>query len=317
MSARRAANAAPVASVSKEKDDMCPDCNKAVLDKEKGVQCEICEFWFHIKCQKLTEDAYVCLQQNEAFHFYCLGCNRGVVKLLQTMRKVEERQDRFEATLDQLRVDMNALRADLQTVSDLNKSTDTKLETVIESKLVENIQCKVDDSVASHVKILKDDVAESMEIEKRRTNLIFHGVKESGVVSLDDFSKHPDQEMIEEILKTGLRLDASRHIEEIQRIGRFVAGKDRPVRVRVKTFEARSEILKRAHDLKENENFKRVFIAPDLTRKQQAIDKDLREKLKDIREKGEQNAKIKAGKVIKNGVGGQVIILYQPLNITS
>jgi len=70
-------------------------------------------------------------------------------------------------------------------------------------------------------------------------------------MDLDTFgtAKSPDQEMVEEILRVGLRLDASRHIEEIQRIGWFTAGKVRPLKVKVKTFEARNEILIRAQEL--------------------------------------------------------------------
>ena len=63
--------------------------------------------------------------------------------------------------------------------------------------------------------------------------------------------------------------------------------------------------------------FKKVYIAPDLTRKQQALDKDLREKLRQLRDAAKEGVKratrIEAGKVIKNEKGKQDIILYQPM----
>ena len=73
----------------------------------------------------------------------------------------------------------------------------------------------------------------SIEIEKRRNNIVLHGVCEkvqTSITNLGDlldkvFTKTPDQELVEEILKEGLKIDASRHIEEVQRIGRYVAGK--------------------------------------------------------------------------------------------
>jgi len=105
--------------------------------------------------------------------------------------------------------------------------------------------------VDSKVKVMKEDVAESLEIDKRKCNLVFHGVKESGPDSLDTDMKSPDQDFIEEILKVGLHLDAYRHIEEIQRIGRYSEGKIRPLRVKIRTFDTRNEILKRARDLKD------------------------------------------------------------------
>jgi len=68
-------------------------------------------------------------------------------------------------------------------------------------------------------------------------------------------------------------LYASRHIEEVQRIGHFVQGKSRPLKVKIKTVEASSEILKRARILKDNDTFKKIYIAPDMTRGQQEVDK--------------------------------------------
>jgi len=51
-----------------------------------------------------------------------------------------------------------------------------------------------------------------LEIEKKRTNVIFHGVKES-----DDLAE--DVEKIKEILSNGLSLEWERHLGEMYRIG--------------------------------------------------------------------------------------------------
>jgi len=62
-------------------------------------------------------------------------------------------------------------------------------------------------------------------------------------------------------------------------------------------------ILLKAKDLKSVENYKRMFISPDLTRKQQKVDKQLRAMLKRFRAKGESTAnKIKYGKIVKTSV---------------
>ena len=36
----------------------CPDCSKVVSKSDAGIQCEVCEDWFHPKCQKITDDVY-------------------------------------------------------------------------------------------------------------------------------------------------------------------------------------------------------------------------------------------------------------------
>ena len=53
---------------------------------------------------------------------------------------------------------------------------------------------------------MKDDLSESLEIEKRKNNLIFHGVKETDGVE--------DRDYIAEMLKDGLQMDS-----EVCRVG--------------------------------------------------------------------------------------------------
>ena len=59
--------------------------------------------------------------------------------------------------------------------------------------------------------------AEGLEIEKKKNNLIFFGIKENDSLS--------DKVVICEILSEGLKLDGSRHVEEVFRVGRFSAEK--------------------------------------------------------------------------------------------
>ena len=59
------------------------------------------------------------------------------------------------------------------------------------------------------------------------------------------------------------------------------------------------EILQRAKQLKDHMAFKKVFITPDLTHKQQEVDKKLRDKLKELRTNGSDEYRIKRGKIVK------------------
>jgi hypothetical protein len=57
--------------------------------------------------------------------------------------------------------------------------------------------------------------------------------------------------------------------------------------------------------------FDKIFVSPDLTKLQQAEDKHLRTKLKEIRDGGEKEAKISNGKIVKS-VNNQLNVLYEP-----
>ena len=80
-------------------------------------------------------------------------------------------------------------------------------------------------------------------------------------------------------------------------------------------MDGKKEILSRAKELRNVENFKRMFISPDLTRRQQKADKELRTELKKFREQGESTAKIRYGKIVKN-VNGREVVLYQAAQIS-
>ena len=43
-----------------EKDfhGICPECNKYVTYRSKGVECECCLNWYHVKCGDISDDEY-------------------------------------------------------------------------------------------------------------------------------------------------------------------------------------------------------------------------------------------------------------------
>ena len=92
-------------------------------------------------------------------HWYCKGCNKGMARLLQTMSALQERQEKMERCLNLVTKEIDdikkkylmEIRGEIEVVRKLQSENDTKHETAIEAKLVEqvqvNITSKVDDKV--------------------------------------------------------------------------------------------------------------------------------------------------------------------------
>ena len=116
------------------------------------------------------------------------------------------------------------------------------------------------------------------------------------VPELDD---KMDAEQVCDILKCGLHFDNDRHVIDMQRVGRPVRDRVRPVRVKLQTVEGKYEVLRRAKHLKGQDSFKKIFIQLNMTAKQQKVDKDLTDHLKAFRDSGETNVQIRADKIIK------------------
>jgi PHD-finger len=78
-------------SESKELDEDCGECGNKVV--KEAVECEVCERWFHIKCVGVAVGAYKVLGAEKSLHWFCKGCDRGVVN---TWKKLQERQEKLK-----------------------------------------------------------------------------------------------------------------------------------------------------------------------------------------------------------------------------
>ena len=55
----------------------CKICNNSINNKDSAVQCDICQFGIHIKCNKLNYIDYKYLQESSD-PWYCISCCDGI-----------------------------------------------------------------------------------------------------------------------------------------------------------------------------------------------------------------------------------------------
>ncbi len=79
----------------KEDLEKCGECKLDVTRTDKAIQCEICELWFHCKCEDMLDETYKVVKQNK-IHFFCGRCDKSVGKILKTMVNLTIRQDKLE-----------------------------------------------------------------------------------------------------------------------------------------------------------------------------------------------------------------------------
>ena len=112
------------------------------------------------------------------------------------------------------------------------------------------------------------------ELERRKLNVVIVNMKESEEREIEKRIKH-DMEICIELFRNGLGIIDIKP-ERIDRIGRKMEGRVRPMLVKVKSEEERWQILKRNTKLRNNENYKRVFINKDMSREEREKDRRLR-----------------------------------------
>ena len=70
-------------------NDSCGTCNSPVLTEDKAMFCDICTYWYHIKCIGVSARKYQFLKENEDVHWYCPGCNRAAKSLHQEILTIK------------------------------------------------------------------------------------------------------------------------------------------------------------------------------------------------------------------------------------
>jgi len=168
---------------------------------------------------------------------------------------------------------------------------DEKLNTTVDIT-VNNVRKDMDECMMAFEKKVKATVEDAADVERRKYNIVILGVKESEEETEDD-------EVVTGILGSGLHVDPVRNVDNVMRIGRKTKGRHRAIRVKIKSIDSKNEIMKGAKELKECEKFKGVYIQPDLSLAQQKTDKELWDEVKRLRNAGETDVEIKAGKVVK------------------
>lgn len=321
---------------AKKGSDRCTVCNTAVSKKEQAVACEACERWCHIMCAGIDGKTYETLKAVDNLHWFCNECNGRVVKMLSDITQLQKKQEEMEKRQVDFEKGMRDLNTtflgevaimrekvekvveEVQLVKDGHgkleqrlageKARDKQIDELTAAFIQDGpwvVRKEVENEMNMGLRAVREDVEEKLEIERRKENLVIHGVPETDA--------ERDIDTVTQILSLGLHLDFTRYVESMMRIGRVQTERPRPLRLKLKSQNARKEILARAKNLKESEDYKRMFITPDLTRKQQEADKELRMKLKEIREGGEPEAKIKFGKIVKNVGGRMEMVLFQPV----
>lgn len=328
------------------KKDKCGKCSGGVGKKDQGVACESCETWFHAACLNIDAALYGNLKNMVNLHWFCDGCNDNAMKMIADLSQLQKRQDELEQEHKNLQSGLSAIINDVKIlrgeITEINNFIKDKQEDkadiekqvkelttacINDGSWVDKVKNKVDiekqvqeltaayindgtwvgsvkKEMEEEMSAVKGDMEENFEIERRKYNLVIHGIPEGS-------DEDSDWDKLNDILGDGLNMDPKRHVEMIMRLGRGTEGKARPLRIKLVTLEGRKEILARAKNLKNIDRFKKLFITPDLTKKQQEVDKVLRMKLKEIRDNGEKEAKINNGRIVKNGEGGQVLVLFQ------
>lgn len=316
----------------------CGSCLKAVLDQESGVMCEICNNWYHCRCQGIGDQLYSILNQYAELHWFCKGCQAGADKLLALLTRMQTKVDKLEDELARTQFDIRSemtnaiqqLKTDLagvnhrcdeyekkveeykkemndmiaeklpDMVADINNDSTPSWSEIV-AKEIDTRMSSVSAEVATlqqQTKIIQQDKQEQEEIDRRKTNLILHGMVEAADAN---GAQEEDENGIADILHVIGCDDVS--VESVIRLGRKSdeeGAKPRPIKLVLASESQKDKVLRKSKNLRSqtDNRFSAVFMHQDLTPLQRERRHMLLQELKNRRDQGETNLVLRNWKIV-------------------
>ena len=70
----------------------CESCLKPVMENDDAVECELCDYWFHVRCQGISDQLYKTLRKfKTVVHWFCRGCRAGAEKVLLATSRLQKK----------------------------------------------------------------------------------------------------------------------------------------------------------------------------------------------------------------------------------
>ncbi len=292
----------------------CGKRDKAFKPKDKVVKCSTCRQNFHAKCQHVSETTYDAIKDEEAdLDWYCSACKVVTRNMSQNLARLDQRVTALEAVIDD--------KVDTDEVEKINKALEDKADKEVVEELSRKIESmeqentgKLDKDTEELSKLLEEKLKEQREIieknkahqtsrgtetfaeavkemenrERRKNNLIFHNIKESGTVN-PDVRRAEDVSFVMKILRENLKVESEIQTDQegkamAKRLGARKANNSRSLMVTFRPIDV-PRILKKAKKLAEadNEEIRKIVIKPDQTPFQREEERKL------VKEKNDRN----------------------------
>ena len=172
---------------------------------------------------------------------------------------------------------------------------------------------KVEGLMADRVEeIVQKEIGEERERRIREWNVVIRGMDDVSLREDDEDEKEEEQGAVGGINPPSGRMDqqmmTERKVEYLVESGlelpkinitgiRKLRNKDIVI-ITLGSREEKHKVLDKARSLNRTDMWKNVYVTPDMTRKEQEIDYNLRKELKERRDKGEKNLVKRGGRLV-------------------
>ena len=243
---------------------------KLLKKNDDGIECETCLKWFHLDCTNLTHTMYAILSVNDGVDYGiswdCMSCKNSKRDVIKTL----------SSKIDTLIETIDSLKSELRDESQKR----VKMEDTFDQKV-------------------RDIINEEKEKDRRKENVILHGIIETGGNSEESLGN--DKTTINQLLED---VDTSCSLENCTngfiRLGQKVEGKIRPIKIIFKEGSGmKKKLFKAREDGKLGSQFQRLKVCPDRTQREREQYSLLVKELIRRKDLGEKNLMIRNMQIVQ------------------
>ena len=269
----------------------CNSCDGKIDRKNKGnLTCEFCGNTFHVTCiTSISSTFQHFLSNNEFKSWTCDQCKLN-------FRSLSKENERLKTTNSQLVQENESLRRRLENL----ETQFSTFKTELKQEILREIKSESPPQPANQSQSLNEQVLacirEEKDREKRRLNLCLRNLPETDSTS-------NDHAQVIDLFTSILGLNGNElngGIKNIKRVGAQTEGRPRIIIIECSNYDLKRKLLQNSFKLKNYNgptNDKKVFLTPDMTKKQLEVDRNLRDELWSRRNKGE-NVYIRRGQIV-------------------
>ena len=205
------------------------------------------------------------VKQNGGTFWACISCRSFKAKIDKRLTTLEMKVEQMDQSVKNHDEQLKELD---KTVNDIKKNA---------NKAAKEFQ----------IQTVKDDASDAVlteldEREKRKNNVIIHGLDESSSDVTDGrVRKSEDLAKLQSLVDAlNVQIQLSTSLKYAKRLGekQETAAKPRPLLVRFKNTHDKDSLLEKSLDLKDNADWSSVSLVQDLTKKQRQHEQSLRDK---------------------------------------
>ena len=303
------------------------NCGSKVTNGEKAVQCDRCQYWFHTKCQAIPKLAHDALVKFKCLSWLCEKCKTSIKAEDEQVSfskndgdssSLENKlQDISDAVKAHMKLITQSMKEQEKVVSDSSKLVErmfreqhTQKSTYADmvrgtcDRVVKDVSAKIEalpvrvgaKETPEARTVVSDAFNDFMDKERRKLNVVVHNLPESDAMSVSERSEC-DKELFKDVIKEGLNLIV--HPTRSFRAGKKLGDRPRLLIVSLASEEVKGDLLRMAPQLRYLSTWERIYVTPDLSKKEREEGKKLRIELTARKHAGESDIMIKRGKIVK------------------